>query len=47
MNRDVPGIGAHRDEILAKALGLDSGEVARLADAGAFGTQATKREARP
>ncbi|MCA1454261.1 CoA transferase [Bradyrhizobium sp. BRP22] len=37
MRREVPAIGAHRDEVLSRALGLSSGEIASLARAGVFG----------
>ncbi len=36
MRRDVPAIGAHRDEVLS-LLGLQSDAIARLGAAGAFG----------
>jgi CoA:oxalate CoA-transferase len=37
MQREVPGVGAHRDEVLSRVLGLSSEEIAGLAVAGAFG----------
>jgi CoA:oxalate CoA-transferase len=37
MQRDVPAVGAHRDEVLSRALGLSSDAIAELAEAGAFG----------
>jgi CoA:oxalate CoA-transferase len=37
MQRDVPDVGAHRDEVLSRALGLSSEAIAGLAEAGAFG----------
>jgi crotonobetainyl-CoA:carnitine CoA-transferase CaiB-like acyl-CoA transferase len=37
MQRDIPGIGAHRDELLSRVLGLSAGAIARLSEAGAFG----------
>jgi CoA:oxalate CoA-transferase len=37
MKRDIPGVGAHRDEVLSQALGLSSEAIAGLAKAGAFG----------
>jgi CoA:oxalate CoA-transferase len=37
IGRDVPAIGAHRDEVLSRALGLSSGAIAELVAAGAFG----------
>jgi crotonobetainyl-CoA:carnitine CoA-transferase CaiB-like acyl-CoA transferase len=38
MKRDVPAIGAHRDEVLSRVLGLSATAIAGLAEAGAFGT---------
>ena len=38
MQQEVPAIGAHRDELLSRVLGLSAEAVARLAGAGAFGT---------
>jgi crotonobetainyl-CoA:carnitine CoA-transferase CaiB-like acyl-CoA transferase len=37
MKRDIPGVGAHRDEVLSRNLGLSAEAIASLADAGAFG----------
>jgi crotonobetainyl-CoA:carnitine CoA-transferase CaiB-like acyl-CoA transferase len=37
IGREVPAIGAHRDEILLGALGLSAEAIAGLAAAGAFG----------
>jgi len=37
MKRDVPGVGAHRDEVLSRNLGLSAEAIAGLAEAGAFG----------
>jgi CoA:oxalate CoA-transferase len=37
MQREVPDIGAHRDEVLSHALGLSAEAIADLAKAGAFG----------
>jgi crotonobetainyl-CoA:carnitine CoA-transferase CaiB-like acyl-CoA transferase len=37
MKRDIPGVGAHRDEVLLQTLGLSSEAIAGLAKAGAFG----------
>ena len=37
MQREVPDIGAHRDEVLSHALGLSADAIADLAKAGAFG----------
>jgi crotonobetainyl-CoA:carnitine CoA-transferase CaiB-like acyl-CoA transferase len=38
MQRDVPAIGAHRDEVLSRVLGLSATAIAGLAEAGAFGS---------
>jgi CoA:oxalate CoA-transferase len=46
MQREVPAVGAHRDEILSRTLGLSPDAVARLVEAGAFGKprdQTTKK----
>jgi CoA:oxalate CoA-transferase len=37
MKRDIPGVGAHRDEVLSGDLGLSAEAIAGLADGGAFG----------
>jgi crotonobetainyl-CoA:carnitine CoA-transferase CaiB-like acyl-CoA transferase len=37
MQREVPALGAHRDEILSRLLGLSPDAVGELVDAGAFG----------
>src|SRR6201995_2158608 len=37
MKREIPGVGAHRNEVLAKTLGLSGEAIAKLAEAGAFG----------
>jgi CoA:oxalate CoA-transferase len=37
MKRDIPGVGAHRDEVLLQDLGLSAEAIAGLAEAGAFG----------
>jgi CoA:oxalate CoA-transferase len=37
MKREIPGVGAHRDEVLSRALGLSAEAIAGLAEAGAFG----------
>lgn len=37
MKREIPGVGAHRDEVLSQALGMSAEAIARLAGAGAFG----------
>jgi len=38
MQREVPAVGAHRDEVLSRALGLSSEAIADLAKAGVFGS---------
>jgi len=46
---EIPAVGAHRDEVLSRALGLSTEAIAGLAGAGAFGTpkerQREQREA--
>jgi crotonobetainyl-CoA:carnitine CoA-transferase CaiB-like acyl-CoA transferase len=37
MQRDIPAIGAHRDEVLSRVLGLSGEAISRLAETGAFG----------
>jgi CoA:oxalate CoA-transferase len=37
MKREIPGVGAHRDEVLSRELGLSAEAIAALAEAGAFG----------
>jgi CoA:oxalate CoA-transferase len=37
IGREIPAIGAHRDEVLSRALGLSPAAIASLADTGAFG----------
>jgi crotonobetainyl-CoA:carnitine CoA-transferase CaiB-like acyl-CoA transferase len=37
MKREIPGVGAHRDEVLSGALGLSADAIAGLVAAGAFG----------
>jgi CoA:oxalate CoA-transferase len=37
MKREIPGVGAHRDEVLSQTLGLSGETIADLAKAGAFG----------
>jgi CoA:oxalate CoA-transferase len=37
MKREIPGAGAHRDEVLSQALGMSAEAIAGLAEAGAFG----------
>lgn len=37
MKRDIPAVGAHRDQILSEILGLSSEAISRLAGEGAFG----------
>jgi CoA:oxalate CoA-transferase len=38
MQRDIPAIGAHRDEVLWRVLGLSAEAIADLREAGAFGS---------
>jgi CoA:oxalate CoA-transferase len=37
MKREIPGVGAHRDEVLSKTLGMSAEAIVSLAAAGAFG----------
>jgi CoA:oxalate CoA-transferase len=37
MKREIPGVGAHRDEVLSKTLGISAEAINGLAEAGAFG----------
>jgi CoA:oxalate CoA-transferase len=37
MKREIPGVGAHRDEVLSKTLGMSAEAIIGLAEAGAFG----------
>ena len=37
MKRDIPGVGAHPDDVLSQALGMSTEAIAGLAEAGAFG----------
>jgi crotonobetainyl-CoA:carnitine CoA-transferase CaiB-like acyl-CoA transferase len=37
IKRDIPAVGAHRDDILSEMLGLSSEAISRLAGEGAFG----------
>ena len=37
MKREIPGVGAHRDEVLSRDLGLSAEAIAGLAEAGVFG----------
>jgi CoA:oxalate CoA-transferase len=37
MKREIPGVGAHRDEVLSKTLGLSAEAIIGLAAAGVFG----------
>jgi CoA:oxalate CoA-transferase len=37
MKREIPGVGAHRDEVLVKTLGMSAEAIIGLAAAGAFG----------
>jgi crotonobetainyl-CoA:carnitine CoA-transferase CaiB-like acyl-CoA transferase len=38
IQREIPAIGAHRDELLSRILGLSGEAISRLAEAGAFGS---------
>jgi crotonobetainyl-CoA:carnitine CoA-transferase CaiB-like acyl-CoA transferase len=42
MQRDIPAIGAHRDDVLSRVLGLSGETIAYLVEAGAFGSQVGK-----
>lgn len=42
MRRDIPAIGAHRDRVLSQVLGLSDKAIARLAEAGVFGSRGEK-----
>jgi CoA:oxalate CoA-transferase len=37
MKREIPGVGAHRNEVLSKTLGMSAEAIVNLAAAGAFG----------
>jgi crotonobetainyl-CoA:carnitine CoA-transferase CaiB-like acyl-CoA transferase len=37
IGREIPSIGSHRDDVLARVLGLSADEIARAAASGAFG----------
>jgi CoA:oxalate CoA-transferase len=37
MRREIPAVGAHRDDVLSRVLGLSGDAIAELAEAGAFG----------
>jgi crotonobetainyl-CoA:carnitine CoA-transferase CaiB-like acyl-CoA transferase len=37
IGREIPAVGAHRDEVLSRALGLSAAAIAGLADSGIFG----------
>ena len=41
MQRDIPAIGAHREDVLSRVLGLSGEAISRLAEAGAFGGRRT------
>jgi CoA:oxalate CoA-transferase len=45
INPDIPATGAHRDEVLTRALGLSSEAIASLARAGAFGKHKEQKRA--
>jgi CoA:oxalate CoA-transferase len=40
IGREIPSIGSHRDDVLARVLGLSRDEIARAAASGAFGKAA-------
>ena len=42
----IPRLGEHRDSVLANELGLTSADITRLDDAGAFGTDRAKAQAK-
>src|SRR6201993_1621864 len=46
MQRDIPAIGAHRDELLSRVLGLSGEAISRLAEAGAFGSRGDRKSGR-
>jgi len=37
MRSEIPAIGAHRDEVLSRALGMSPEAIAGFAEAGVFG----------
>jgi crotonobetainyl-CoA:carnitine CoA-transferase CaiB-like acyl-CoA transferase len=44
IGRDIPSIGAHREDVLSRMLELSSDEIAALANMGAFGAPRGERE---
>jgi crotonobetainyl-CoA:carnitine CoA-transferase CaiB-like acyl-CoA transferase len=46
MQRDIPAIGAHRDDVLSRVLGLSGEAISRLAEAGAFGNRGDRKSGR-
>jgi crotonobetainyl-CoA:carnitine CoA-transferase CaiB-like acyl-CoA transferase len=42
MRREIPTIGAHRDDVLSRVLGLSGDAIASLAEAGAFGSRSVR-----
>ena len=38
MRREIPEVGAHRDDVLSRVLGLSGEAIAGLAEAGVFGS---------
>ena len=44
IKRDIPSIGAHREDVLSRMLELSSDEIAALANMGAFGASRGERE---
>jgi crotonobetainyl-CoA:carnitine CoA-transferase CaiB-like acyl-CoA transferase len=43
INREIPAVGAHRDEVLSRALGLSGEAIAALASMGVFGVPKAER----
>jgi crotonobetainyl-CoA:carnitine CoA-transferase CaiB-like acyl-CoA transferase len=46
MQRDIPAIGAHRDDVLSRVLGLSGEAISGLAEAGAFGNRGDRKSGR-
>jgi crotonobetainyl-CoA:carnitine CoA-transferase CaiB-like acyl-CoA transferase len=44
IGREIPAIGAHRDEVLSRTLGLSPEAIAALVRLGAFGSQQERGE---
>jgi CoA:oxalate CoA-transferase len=47
MQREIPAIGANRDEVLSRVLGLSADAIASFAEAGAFGSRRDQEKVRP